>query len=256
MHERLASRTGLVGFTGLIAAALVAASGALRPAAAQEPGTLVGRVVTSPDRAPVAGARVAIVGARDTAVTDEDGLFRFRGLSAAPLVLRIEYLGMRSRDVPVDLDPRGPSSLEVAVRMSVIPVAELFVAVDQSLPVSKLYDFYRRMAHGHGYFFTRADVLRRHPARVTDLLQRVPGIDVGPHRLGRISVTMGRRKGCVPEYYVDGARAPYFDLDDLQPADLAGLEVYRGNSEVPLEFKAFERCGAIIVWTRDPGAGR
>jgi len=245
----------LVAVVGLLAAALSAAGGP-RPARAQEPGSLTGRVVAFSDRAAIVGARVTVAGTGDTAVTDEEGLFRFRDLAGGSRVLHVEYLGMHARDIPVELDPRRPLSLEVALRVSVIPVAALLVSVDRGLPVNKLYDFYRRMEHGHGYFFTRADVLRRHPARVTDLLLSVPGIDVGEHRLGGSSVTMGRRKGCVPEYYVDGTRAPRYDLDDLQPSDLAGLEIYRGNSEVPLEFKAFERCGAIIVWTREPGSGR
>jgi TonB-dependent starch-binding outer membrane protein SusC len=252
VNERRARRTVLAGLLVVLAGV----AGVPRAGSAQDPGSLTGRVVSYADRQPIAGARVTVAGTGDTAVTDAEGLFRFGDIPAGSHVLHIEYLSMRSRDIPIELDARRPSSLEVALRMSVIPVAELVVTVDHTLPVNKLYDFYRRMEHGQGYFFTRADVLRRRPARITDLLLGVPGIDVGAHRIGRISVTMGRRKGCVPEYYVDGARAPHFDLDDLQPSDLAGLEIYRGNSEVPLEFKAFERCGAIIVWTREPGSGR
>lgn len=257
MCERRAAGTDPVAVlrTGtLLAVCFCLAAPLPRAAAAQSAGSIVGRVVTSPERTPVAGARVFVQGSADTAVTAGDGLFRLESLPVGRHVLRLDYLGMRSRDVPVELDSRHPVSLDIALSMSVIPVAELVVTVDRRLPVNKLFDFYRRMAHGQGVFFTRADVRARHPARITDLLRDVPGIQVGPPRPGRVYVTMGRRPGCIPEYYVDGARAPGFDLDDLQPSDLAGLEVYRGNSEVPMEFKAFERCGAIVVWTREPGA--
>jgi len=234
------------------AAASLAVVGA--PLRAQETGSVAGRVSAAAEDRPLEGALVSVVGTGDSLVTGKDGLFRFDALPVGRRVLRVELLGMRSRDVPVDVDARRPASLSLVLTVSVIPVADLLVSVQRTIPVNKLYDFYRRMAHGDGVFFTRQDIARRHPVSVPDLLRQVSGIDVGSGPVGRTTVTMGRRKGCEPEYYVDGARAPHLDLDDLPPSDVAGLEVYRGNSEVPIEFKAFDRCGAIIVWTRSPGA--
>lgn len=243
---------------GILVLAAVPAASALSsvPAAAQDGGAVTGRVVASVSGEPIAGALVSLPGTADTTTTSASGLFRFEDLAYGAHVLHVEYLGMRSRDVPFRVAPRRPTDLSVALELAVIPVAGLLVRIRRDLPVSKLFGFFRRMEHGHGYFITREDVERRHPARPTDLLRRVPGLDIGPSRHGVAQVTMGRRTGCVPEYYVDGARAPYFVIDDLQPADLAGIEIYRGNSEVPIEFKARARCGAIIIWTRDPGDWR
>jgi len=239
-----------------LAAVLAAAAALPCPLTAQARGTLTGRVVEAESGDPIAGALVSLAGLPDTTTTSSEGLFRFEALPYGAHVLHVDYLGMRSRDVPFQVLPRQSASLSLALEVQVIPVAELVVQVRRDLPVSKLFGFYRRMEHGQGYFITREEVVRRHPSRPTDLLRRVPGLAIGATRYGRATVSMGRRRGCIPDYFVDGTRAPYYDIDNLQPNDLAGIEVYRGNSEVPVEFKGRERCGAIIIWTRDPSAWR
>jgi len=223
------------------------------PVVAQGRGVVAGRIVTAASKEPIAGALVKVLETDDSTSTSSSGLFRFDDLTWGAHVLHVEYLGMRSREVPFQIVPHRSTDLSVALELSVIPVAELRVRVRQDLPVDKMYGFFRRMEHGQGYYITREEVERRHPARPTDLLRRVPGLDIGPPRYGTAVVTMGRRSGCVPEYFVDGARAPFFDIDALQPADLEGIEVYRGNSEVPAEFNLRATCGAIIIWTRNPG---
>lgn len=241
------------GLSGL--AALAVATAALAgPAAAQGRGVVAGRVVAAVSKEPIAGALVYVRGSADSASTSASGLFRFDDLPLGDHILHVEYLGMRSRDVPFRTLPHKSVDLSVALELSVIPVAELLVNVQRDLPISKMYGFFRRMAHGQGYYITREDVERRHPSRPTDLLRRVPGLDIGATRYGTALVTMGRRSGCIPEYFVDGASAPYFVIDNLQPKDLEGIEIYRGNSEVPAEFNVRAGCGAIIIWTRNPGA--
>jgi hypothetical protein len=41
------------------------------------------------------------------------------------------------------------------------------------------------------------------------------------------------------------------DLDMIaRPEDIAGIAVYRGPAEVPVEYRANGSCGLIQVWTR------
>lgn len=235
---------------------LVAAALAVSPTpldAQVREASIVGRVTEKGSGAAVQGAEVVLKGTPHRAVTDDSGIYQIEGVPSGHHTLGVHYLGMESEQFPVEISARETLNVSFSLETQVLPVAELVVTVDQSVPVSKLTGFYRRSRQGPGYFMTRSDIEGMSAARATDLLRRVPGLDVGQrNRAGITPVTMGRRNGCVPRFYVDGAYAAYFDMDNLQTRDIAGIEVYRGNSEVPIRFKHGDRCGVIVVWTRDP----
>lgn len=218
--------------------------------------SITGRVLSAETGEPIGGAEVRLEDTRFGAVTSKGGLFRMENLPAGEHLLTIEYLGAKSENFRVDLGPRESLDVSFDLQMKVIPVPKLEVTVNDDIPVGKLYSFYRRAESSPGYFLTREDIEDRPTSRTTDLLRQVPGLDIGAPRLGGATVTMGRRDGCVPDYYVDGAHAPFFDIDNLQPVDIAGIEIYRGNSEVPVAFKQADRCGVIVIWTRDPSNWR
>ncbi|MDX1624056.1 MAG: carboxypeptidase regulatory-like domain-containing protein, partial [Gemmatimonadota bacterium] len=55
---------------------------------------------------------------------------------------------------------------------------------------------------------------------------------------------------CRPLHFVDGVPLAEFDLDDIHPNDIEGLEVYSPAS-VPAQFKRKGTdCGVIVIWTR------
>lgn len=248
-RPRTASGSGAALAAALALVILLPAASAAQSGSA----SILGRVLNQETGEPVSGAAVTLRDTEHQAVTTASGIFALEDLPDGDFLVTIRYLGMESKTFPVHLEPRQPLTVNFALRMQVIPVASLEVTVEQSPPAGKLYDFYRRAASGPGYFITRAEIDDRPASRTTDLLRRVPGLDIGARgRGGRTPVTMGRRNGCVPDFYLDGARAPYFNVDNLEPIDIAGIEVYRGNSEVPIRFKHRDRCGVIVIWTRDP----
>lgn len=251
MLERLRSRCQrdvLVGFGLLLLAGLVPAH-----AAPQQPtGSVSGHVREAESGEPVDAAELTVQGTEKSAVTDRAGYFRMDGIATGNHVLVVKYLGLETREVEFDLYPGELEQIALSLEARAVPVEELVVTVEPEVPVGKLVGFYRRMTRGPGHFITREEIVERGASQPTELLRRVPGLNVGADRFGSAPVTMGRRTGCVPEYFVDGARAPFFNIDNLRSADLAGIEVYRGTSEVPSQFRSRSRCGAIIIWTRDP----
>lgn len=234
------------------AAGLAASSSSLQ--AQVRPANIVGRIVETGSAKPVQGAAIVLQGTSFRAMTNEAGIFRLEDIPAGHHTLAVHYLGMESKKFPVELAPRQTLDVTFRLETKVLPVAELVVTVDATPPVSKLTGFYRRSQQGPGYYMTRAEIEDTPALRTTDLLRRVPGLDIGQrNRAGITPVTMGRRDGCIPRFYVDGAYASYYNMDNLEPRDIAGIEVYRGNAEVPIRFKHGDRCGVIVVWTRDPG---
>ena len=164
----------------------------------------------------------------------------------------IHYLGYADT-TRVFLLPAELNQLEVAVELRVVPVADLMVQIDELDTPSKLTEFNRRREKGEGYFITRADILRRDPLRTTDMLRAVPGVRIASTDLGRASIRM-RGRSCNVAYFVDGIRAPYFNLDSVLPSSVEGIEIYKGTASVPPEFRGpLTPCAAIVLWTRDPG---
>jgi hypothetical protein len=116
-------------------------------------------------------------------------------------------------------------------------------------------EFWVRQARGEGTFITRADIERRRPQLAVHLLESVPGLRLDPDgrvTVNRVASIMDR---CEPLYFFDGVRL-FTNVADsplmgLPPSDIAGIEVYRGAAQLPLQFGGSEStCGAIVVWTR------
>ena len=58
-----------------------------------------------------------------------------------------------------------------------------------------------------------------------------------------------------PNVFLDGhlvnPSGMVFDINDIQPADMLAIELYRHVSEVPLKFGGSDAvCGAIVIWTK------
>jgi hypothetical protein len=78
---------------------------------------------------------------------------------------------------------------------------------------------------------------------------------VAPYRFAsdpvEVRIRSSARSACIPKYYLDGTEAQHFTLDEVKPIEVEDIEIYRGASEIPPEFKSMgNTCGVIVVWTR------
>lgn len=67
---------------------------------------------------------------------------------------------------------------------------------------------------------------------------------------GGAILTSTRGRSCPLAVYVDGIRAPGFDLNSLPPDAVEALEVYQ-RVNVPAEYS--HSCGVVLIWMRRPG---
>lgn len=178
----------------------------------------------------------------------------------AAVALSLPWGAVRAQE-PSEPPPRRPPLPADSVAHE---VRALDVTVRRPPVRGKLAGFYRRMERGAGSYVTREEIEERDPFRLTDVVQLVPGFttaryaDGSGRREGRIdrSVTFHELQGCRIQYWLDGMPIPKvtgFDLDDVPPRDVAGIEVYRGASETPARFqRRGSTCGVVVIWTRDP----
>lgn len=131
-----------------------------------------------------------------------------------------------------------------------------------------LAGFERRRLRGHGVFITSADLARRRPARLSDVLRVVPGVALvnvpgGGHAVASARHGWHRRSGlpaaadraCYMDVLLDGvpltlapATLP-LDIDAIVPRRLAGIEIHPAI-RIPVDLRVSAgSCGVIALWS-------
>ncbi|MFQ5679426.1 MAG: TonB-dependent receptor plug domain-containing protein [Gemmatimonadota bacterium] len=224
-----------------------------RPLAAQPAGaSLQGRVVSAATGEPLPGVRLSLAGTDASALTDSAGSFLLQALPGGVQFLEVAFLGPLSERFRIRLLPRRRTEVRVLLDWQAFPLPTLRVSVEGERR-GKLAGFYDRLETEHGVFFTREQIAELRPTETTDLLRRVPGLQVSRLPPSRQEVSRVRGRTCNIRFFLDGMHVPGFDVDAVPPEDIDGIEIYRGSSEVPPIFRRFTTCAAIAIWTREPG---
>lgn len=247
----------------------------LVPADAAAQVRIAGRVIADDSELPLSEVTVT---ARSTTgrflrqvQTDEEGRFSFIVQRVGAVVIRANHDSYQASTAPtLYFEEHNAFDVEIRLNPKVVLLAPLEV-VSRSIDASPFLDNFReRVRRGLGVYITRAEIDRRRPMYVTDLLRDVPGVTLQGAGSGtRPVVQMARAAGraCPTRIFVDGLllnptmmtssgpRADIFRIDDVvAPASVEGIEVYRGSSTVPPEFLTSDaQCGVIAIWTRRGG---
>lgn len=236
------------------------------------PGRILGRVVDRRSGRPVEAVNVFLVDEGQQRVTDGNGRYVFDDVGPGVYHVAAEHLAYENIDQIVELP--SDRTLQVNFELSVDPIElEPLVVTAVREKRLELQGFYERRELGElsgaGVFVTRDDIQDSGTIRVTHYLGRLPGLRTECTGRGNnncvIRMTRGAPSlnsraewGCMnANVYVDGVRvmrdnAEFTDSIDnfVTPSEIAGIEVYRGPSELPAEFGgSVGRCGAIVIWT-------
>lgn len=218
---------------------------------AQSRASLIGSVRDSTGAA-LPLAQLAIGESR--AITDTAGRFVFTGLAAGTVSLTVRRLGFAPKNAQVELIDGRTDSLHLV--LVVLPAYLPGLVAEDTRERIRLADFYRHRQSGHGYYFNRRQLDSTRVHRISDLMRRIPGLRLVPDRSGRLQLRMSRSGSCAPDFWIDGQRAAFLNVDDVPLGDVEALEVYRGPTGLPPEYNVRfgnPGCGAIIIWTRLPG---
>lgn len=224
------------------------------PAAVQAPATVVGGLVNRETRAPVEGARVAILGSSLSTSTDSAGLFRLTGIAPGVRVIQVRAIGFAVGSWLLQVDEGQTQHHAFELEPRLYELAAVTVPGRDHDNWRDEAGFERRRERSAGYFITRSDIASRRPANLTDLLRGVPGLYT-TCRSRSCQVTMIRStRPCTPEYFLDGHPATFATGPSFPINQVRGVEIYRSESEVPMEFRrSGVRCGVIAIWSIEPG---
>jgi hypothetical protein len=205
---------------------------------------------------PVASAQLTLLGLRS--VSDSAGRYLFASLPAGTAKLSVRRLGFEPKDFPLQLESGRADSLHVVLTVLAVELPGVTTEADE-LRAMRLAHFYRHRKGGSGMYFDRAELDQRRVQRLSDLMRRLPGVRIATDRNGRLILQMGRAssgRDCPPDFWIDGVRAAFMQVDDVPMMDIEALEVYRGPSGLPPEMNSRlgnPGCGTVVIWTRVPG---
>ena len=252
-------------FRMLVRPTLVAIIGACCLAAgptgltAQVPRILKGRVVAEGTRRPLAGAEVVLMDLGRLARTGLSGTFEL-SVPPPPYRVQVRRIGYLSRGYRIK---NGADTLEIEFLLQPSAVQLDSVSVlGKTEPISaRLADFERRRRVSATGQFLGIDELTKHgDYRLGDALRRLRGVRVIPFGAGGQTVVSMRGSGsgdtCYLAVWLDGIQVsapgrPY-DLEMQHIERLAGIEIYTGPSDTPIEFDgAGNNCGSLVLWTKE-----
>jgi hypothetical protein len=234
--------------------------------AAQALGTVTGTVLGD-NATPLVQARIRIAGTDPMVLTGKDGRFELGRVAPGHCVLEVRLLGYLAALRPIDVGAGETLHVQVVLASAPIPLKAVEVEVEPERMLPAMRAFEERRAHGNGHFFNRQEIARIQPRVITDVLRRVPGVQIqvvsgafGSNdmvRMGRSTGVTGGRP-CPVLFYVNGTPFPVtgdFSINQyIAPEDVIAIEVYAGMSQIPPEFQANllnARCGVIAIWTRE-----
>ncbi len=231
---------------------------AFAPAAAQRgEATLLTYVTMADSRAPIVGARVSIAGTTISALTGADGRVSLAGIPSGSQTVQVQLFGYAPAFRLVSLEPGQAATLSFAMRPTAFALPEIRVRAQRRPSYLQHAGFERRKLLGTGAFVTRAQIQKQDPRMLSDELRRVPGMNLAPTAFGDSRASMVRTSGstrCRIQYFVDGQQTVGFNIDDVPPRDVEGLEIYKGASGIPAEYnRGTAMCGVILIWTRRGG---
>lgn len=187
--------------------------------------------------------------------SDETGAFTFTRVAPGPAWIEARRIGFKPESLRVEVGESAPLTLDVQLTRAATELAAVKVLGRREIN-GPMAGFYKRQQSGSGRFFNYAEIVRRNPINLTDLLRGVPGIRIESR--GQQNFVRIRGNRCAPLVLLDGQAlmAGEVDLDAWDPKTFEGIEVYSGPAAVPVEFQRNQRmsssCGTIVLWSRTP----
>ncbi|HEX8697191.1 MAG TPA: TonB-dependent receptor [Longimicrobium sp.] len=233
---------------------------AAAPLAAQ---TIAGKVLDRATGQPVNEATVEALRANDRVaararsdaqgnfviVLDDEGEYRIRAR-------RVGY--QPSTSLPVPVERRQTVQTELRISSSEVVLDPLTVTARSTPARSARLDregFYQRERTGFGRFLTRHEIGNMVVTETSTIFRTVPGVQLVPTGGTHYALVLSRGGvTCVPRVMVDMLTIPASEIDTfVRPEHIAGIEVYRGPTEIPGRFMGQRNgCGLVVIWTEVP----
>jgi hypothetical protein len=242
--------------------ALVVAALLLRPqpALAQQPvpagrRPMVG-FVRDVKGGPLEGVSVQVHGERIT--TDKRGAFLLLTSPVDTASIAVRRVGFEPIDAFISTRNGMWDTVIVQMDAAATKLSEVKVTENFSSRAGGIRGFEERQKRGMGQFVTRNEIVDRGSQQLSDILRSKKGVLVVRGRLRFAAFAGGRSTVCQPNVFLDGAKAPGMEVDEITAQSVEAVELYPNMSSIPMEFQTVgaqtNPCGTVVIWTRIPNS--
>jgi hypothetical protein len=215
-------------------------------------------------RTAIPGVELIAIGGDVLDRADAAGVLQLRVTRTAPFVGQLRRVGYVPSSVNVTGREPGDSVVVLLAPSSAQSLGVVVVRTDAVVARFAEFDR-RRLSGGPGIFLTDSQIMKAGQARLTNVFRSYPSLylwdSAGTYlvtsRRARKPVLLGAKfdlAPCVFQLVLDNVLMPWgFDMDQLDRAEIHGIEIYSGPATVPPEFNGTRRdamCGVIAIWTK------
>jgi len=205
--------------------------------------------VRSTGMRPVISATVTLPETARMAITNGNGEYFLRDVPVGRHRVEVEYLGLMY-NAEIEIEEGQLALKHYRLDLTLAELDPILVEAEATAASLKMRGFVERQARNAGLYFSRDDIDRLAPLQTTDLLQGAAGVRIDDRFERRTDI--GRGPGaCRPNVFVDGSPVVVFGVDDFFPEHIEAVEVYTSFVQTPLKYRSDNRCGAIIIWSRE-----
>ena len=217
-------------------------------------------VVRDDNGRPVPNARVGLLDGGRSVTTSSDGRFALANATAGTQTLELRAIGFEPTRRTVVLKSNAPTETDtITLGRTAQKLASIRVLGTRKDGRLTRFGFDERRRHGLGFFLNAEEIQSKSGIYLGDVLRFAPGVTTEYTRRGRVFTMRSTANGdrCSPAYFLDGMRwyalegSPILELERfLTLRDVAGVEVYRSGSGMPMQFDTGSGCGSIAFWTK------
>src|SRR5215210_6836414 len=142
---------------------------------AAQPASTVSGTVTTANNTAIPQARVRLVGTTRAAVTHADGTFELDDVRPGPGTIQITMIGYSPKTVAIVMTPGETLNLKLSLEPLQLETVTVSANPDS---FGGMGGFQERKARGTGRYFTHEEIKLMQPRQVTDVLRRVPGMQI------------------------------------------------------------------------------
>lgn len=205
--------------------------------------------VRSAEMRPVISATVTLPELGRMAITKGNGEYFLRDVPVGHHQVEVEYLGL-VYNAEIEIEEGRLALKHYRLDLTLAALDPIRVEAEATAASLKMREFVERAARSAGLFFSRDDIDRLAPIQTSDLLQGVSGVRTEDGFERRTDIGRGPGR-CRPNVFVDGSRVEAFGADDFFPEHIEAVEVYTSFVQTPLKYRSDNRCGAILIWSRE-----
>ncbi len=222
-------------------------------------------VVHGPDGRLLDQAQVALFGFPISVRTTSEGAYALTSMPAGSQTIEIRAVGFAPKRLTVGLRTGEQRTLDVTLDKAAQTLASVNI-VGSGARLDNT-GFEKRKKAGIGRFIGPEEIERRRVFDTSQLLWNVTGARVmwdGSENVIMFTrpIVSGAGGGsynnlCNPAVFVDGF--PVYDINDVRPYDVRGIEVYTDKTAAPPEFRSQSlketgrpdtHCAVILVWSK------